>query len=112
MRDYIFREGREDHRWFELVWEPPRDHLGNPLYMKKLDPEVLREIVSIRVMGPCKIEIGRFGLRHGRLGDMHVAWAKGHVLGKDTMVVATKDASGVEKLSINFAGPSTQIYKV
>lgn len=103
-RDYFLAEGREEHKWFECVWEPPRDHEGRPLYMKKLEPEVLRPVESIRVVGPCKVEIGRFGMRHGKMGDIQVAWGKSVISGRDAMAVATVAPSGDTKLSINFSG--------
>jgi hypothetical protein len=103
-RDYILSEGKEDHVWFEMAWEPPRDHLDNPLFLKKIDPDTLREIESIQIRGPCKFQITQFGLRRGKLGDIRLAWGKTEILGRDTIVVATKDTAGVDKLSINFAG--------
>lgn len=103
-RDYFLAGGKEEHKWFEVVWEPPQDHLGQPLFMKKLEPEVLRAIESIRVIGPCKVEISRFGLRHGKLGDIHIAWGKALVAGQDALAVATVDPGGEQRLSINFAG--------
>jgi hypothetical protein len=103
-RDYLLTEGNEEHRWFELVWEPPSDHEGKPLYMKKLEPVVLRAVESIRVVGPCKVEIGRFGMRHGRIGDVQVTWGKSTIAGKSAMAVATITETGEAKLSVNFSG--------
>jgi hypothetical protein len=42
-RDYLISEGKEDHVWFEMAWEPPRDHLDNPLFLKKINPETSRD---------------------------------------------------------------------
>lgn len=103
-RDYLLKESKEDHAWFEFIWEPPSDHEGKPLFMKKIDPEVLRPIESIRVIGPCKVEIGKFGMRHGRIGNVTVAWGKSVVAGRDAMAVTTQLMNGTTKLSINFAG--------
>lgn len=103
-RDYLLSEGKEDHVWFEMAWERPRDHLDNPLFMKRIDPETLREIESIQIKGPCKFQITQFGMRGGQLGDIHLAWGKTEILGRDALVVATKDTAGIEKLSINFSG--------
>lgn len=100
----LLAEGNEEHKWFELVWEPPKDHEGRSLYMKKIVPEVLRPIESIRVVGPCKVEIGRFGIRHGKIGDVRVAWGKSVISGREAMAVATVTPSGDSKLSINFSG--------
>ena len=103
-RDYLLAEGKGEHRWFELVWEPPSDRLGRPLYMKKIAPEVMRPVESIRVVGPCKVEIGKFGMRHGRIGDVQVAWGKATISGSSAMAVATKTNTGETKLSVNFSG--------
>ena len=103
-RDYLLKESKEDHVWFEFIWEPPSDHEGKPLFMKKIDPEVLRPIESIRVIGPCKVEIGKFGMRHGKIGNVKVTWGKSVVAGRDAMAVTTQSTDGMTKLSINFAG--------
>lgn len=103
-REYLLAEGKEEHTWFELGWEPPADHQGRPLYMKKLEPEVLRPIECIRITGPCKVEVGRFGMRHGKLGEVHLAWGKSTVAGRDALAVATMGPSGETKLSVNFSG--------
>jgi hypothetical protein len=102
-RDHLLAEGNEEHKWFELFWGPP-DHEGKPLYMKKLEPEVLRPVEFIRVVGPCKVEVARFGMRHGKIGDVQVAWGKSTISGKSAMAVATLTETGEAKLSVNFTG--------
>lgn len=104
VRDYLTREGREEHRFFEFQWEPPSDHQGRPLYMTKLKPRAFRPIECIRVVGPIKIQLGRFGMQRGRLGSIRVAWGKATIAGRDAMAVATQTASGDMKLSINVQG--------
>jgi len=103
-RDYLLAEGKEEHKWFELAWEPPNDHEGKPLYMQKLEPAVLRRVESIRVVCPCKVEVGRFGMRHGRIGDVQVSWGKSTIAGRSAMAVATVTETGDTKLSVNFSG--------
>ncbi len=103
-RSYLLAEANEEHRWFEIFWEPPSSHEGKPLYMKKLEPVVLRSVEHIRIVGSCKVEIGRFGMRHGRIGDVQVSWGKSTIAGKATMVVATFKETGEAKLSVNFSG--------
>ena len=105
-RDYLLSEGKEEHKWFEFAWEPPQAPDGKPFYLKKLEPAVLRPIDSIRVVGPCTVEIGRFGMRHGKIGNITVTWGKAAIAGRDTMAVATVDDGGKAKLSINVAGTS------
>jgi hypothetical protein len=72
--------------------------------LKKIDPEIFREIESIQITGPCEFQITQFGMRRGKLGDVHLAWGKTEILGHNAIVVATKDTAGIEKLSINLAG--------
>jgi hypothetical protein len=103
-RDYFTTEGKEDHVWFEIEWESPRDHLNRPIFLRKIEPEILREIESIQIKGPCKFQIAQFGVRRGKLGDIQVAWGKTEIFGRDAIVVATKDPAGIEKFSMNIAG--------
>lgn len=103
-RNYFSAEGNEEHNRFEITWEPPADHLGRPLYMMKLEPRVLRQVECLRILGPCKIEIGQFGLRRGRLGSVQIAWGKSVIGSKDVFAVATLTNSGETKLSVNFKG--------
>lgn len=103
-RDYLLREAADDHKWFELLWEPPADNHGQPLYMQKVDPRELREIEAIRVTGPCSSEIGKFRFQYGQLGVVKVAWSKARIGGHDAMAVATVSESGDAKLSLNFKG--------
>jgi hypothetical protein len=105
-RDYLLCEAKEEHLWFELVWETPADHEGHPLYMKKISPEAYRPVECLRVVGPCKVEIGRFGMRHGKIGGVTVAWGKSSISGRDALAVATTTPSGETKLSVNFSGPA------
>jgi len=104
VRDYMRKEGCEEHIRFEFVWQPPHDHLGRPIYMMKLVPKVLRQIEAIRIVGPCKIVVGKFGMRYGRLGSVQVAWGKASLGAHDALAVATVTATGEAKLSINVQG--------
>lgn len=105
-RDYLLLEAKEEHVWFEFVWEPPADHEGRPLYMKKIDPEVFRPVECLHVAGPCKVEIGRFGMSHGKLGGVTVAWGKSTIGGRDALAVGTITPGGEARLSFNFSGPA------
>lgn len=102
--EYLQANAREDHVWFEVVWGGPRSADGRPLFMKKLEPTVLRPAESIRVVGPCKVEIARFGMRGAKLGSVQIAWGKFTVSGQSAMAVATVLPSGEPKLSVNVAG--------
>jgi len=103
-RDYLLEEGQKDHVWFEIDWEAPRDHLDRPLFMKKVDPPMLREVKKIHIQGPCQFQIEKFDMGSGRIGDVHVAWGKTEILGQGALVVATKDSEGARKMSMSLAG--------
>lgn len=107
VRDYFMREGKEEHIRFVVAWEPPADTLGRPLYMQKLEPKVLRAVECIRIVGPCKVEIGRLALHHGRLGSVKIAWGKATIGGQDAMAVATIDEASETRLSVNFKGSAS-----
>lgn len=104
VKEYLTNKGCEEHVRFEFIWEPPQDHLGRPLYMMKLDPKVLRKVEAIRIAGPCKIVVGKFGMRYGRLGSVQIAWGKATLGGRDALAVATMTPTGETKLSINVQG--------
>jgi hypothetical protein len=105
----LLSKGNQEHTWFELRWEPPRDHLGNPLFLRKIEPPTLREIEYIEITGLCRFIISEFGLRRGTLGEIQLAWGKTEILGRDAIVVATRDDAGLEKLSLHIAGTPSQI---
>jgi hypothetical protein len=100
----LLAEGEEEHRWCELWWEHPRDQQGNPIFLRKNEPLVLREIQSVKIQGPCEFKITEFGLRRGNLGAVEVAWGKTELFGSDVLIAATRDSAGVEKISVNLAG--------
>ena len=106
VREYLTAEGTEEHVWFELVWEPPQAPDGRLLHMKKIEPEVFRAIECLRVVGPCKIDVGHFSLQHGRLGEVKIAWGKASLAGVDALAVAALTPAGETKLSVNFSGPA------
>ena len=109
LRSYFQENGTPEHVRFELRWEPPTNNAGNPYYLKKLDPETLREIEYIRVIGPCTVQVAQFGLKRARLGEVHIAWGKTHAAGNSMLFVATRDASGKETLAIDVSGFEPQI---
>lgn len=93
--------GDESHKGFELRWEPARDKAGNPLYLQKLEPKVLRSIKFVRIMGTCSFDVSEFPLTRARLGNTKVAWGTGSFFGKDAMLVASENDAGGRKLSIS-----------
>ncbi|MCR5886112.1 hypothetical protein LRS03_25965 [Rhizobacter sp. J219] len=106
-RQHLTENATDEHKFFELEWTPPAQGTPGALFMKKLEPTMLRLVTKIRMVGPCSVEIGRFDLRHGRIGNVEVSWGKAIVEGKDAMAVATRDSTGKKILSINFKGPAS-----
>jgi len=107
--EYFVKHGTEEHRWAEIVWELRRIEGERQLFMKKIDPELLRQIECVHIVGPCKVDIGNFGLRHSKLGDVHAVRGKASIGGKEAFAVATVAPSGAKKLSVNFSTPTPQL---
>ncbi len=77
----IARLGETTHKGFIFECNLPKDKDGNPLYMQKLEPVVLREIESIHVEGSCNFNITEFPLKRVNLGSQLIAWGEGEFLG-------------------------------
>ena len=97
--DWLLADGREDHVWFEIGWPPEPD---KPVFLKMLEPEILRKVHILKISGKCKVNIREFGMRANKLGEIEFAWGKTEILDHDALVVATKDAVGSKKVSVNF----------
>lgn len=106
--EHVFLEfgrlGNESHKSFHLCWEPVRDQEGNPFFLQKIDPFVLRQIELLEVVGSCNFVVSEFPLQHGTLGDVKVAWGKGTFLGKKALLVASEGQGADRKLSITNEG--------
>ena len=102
---YFLSEGTADHKAYSLEWAPPRDQLQRPYYLQRIEPlpAVMREITSIKITGPCTFEISSFGLQRGTFGGVHIAWGSMSLTGRDTLIVATRDAAGTERLTVDVA---------
>jgi hypothetical protein len=107
--EYFLKNGTEEHKWADIVWEP--GGVGRRIFMQKLEPRLLRRVESIRIVGPCKVEISQFGLRHSKFGDVHIAWGKASIAGQEALAVGTVAPSGQKKLSINFSTPTPKLTK-
>jgi hypothetical protein len=104
VREQLLREGAVEHTRFTVRFENPSGADGISLHLRRLTPDVLRPIEFIEVTGPCEFKITQFGMRRGKLGDVHVAWGKGEIAGQDAMIVATRNLKGDERLSVNVTG--------
>jgi hypothetical protein len=110
MRDRLLALGAEEHRWFVFRWSAPRNETGFALCLQKEDVlHTLRGIEYIEISGPCEFKIAEFGLRRGKLGDVHVAWGSATVLDRAQLLVATRDAAGRDRITVMVEGapPST-----
>ena len=92
-------QGNENHKGFEIRWEPVEDAAGNTLCLQKLDPLILRPIEYVHISGSCDFTITEFPIKEGKLGDVKIVWGKGMFLGQNSLLVATEDQAG-RKVSI------------
>lgn len=96
-------EVREEHIWFYIVLSPVRGDFGDPIYLQKEQPRVLREVDWIRIEGECKFETSKFPLEHGILSGVRVCWGSSEIDGKPAFLVASEDTHGATKVSISFS---------
>jgi hypothetical protein len=89
----FFNEDELDDRGIKLQWKP-RDKDGNPVFLQKREPRILREIEYIEIEGPCEFRLSEFGLQRGNLGGIPVAWGITEVFGNDAYLAATRDSAG------------------
>jgi hypothetical protein len=93
VREQFASEVLTEHTHAVLEWAPSA-HLTKRVYLKKLEPNVLRTISLFRVVAKCSVEMSEFPLRHGQYDGVRVAWAENTLLGNPTMLLATTDATG------------------
>ena len=96
----LAKKGDPSHKSFVIGWRHPKDKDGKSLYLQKLNPRVLRRIELIETRGVCECEVSRFPLRHGALGDVKVSWGEGKFMGKNAVILASKDEYGAKRISI------------
>jgi len=91
------------HKFFEFGFPVPAID-GKRLCLKCLDPDELRPIQSIKIIGSCNVETSPFPLKRGYLGKVAVTWSSGKFLGDDALIVATTDDEGNSRFSIRAKG--------
>ncbi|MBU1361462.1 MAG: hypothetical protein KKC85_04900 [Gammaproteobacteria bacterium] len=106
VHDHLVARATPEHKAFELIWEPPRDSLGRPFFIQKIDPSVFREILAMNIRGPVTCSISTFGVRRHSFGDVKVLWAPTQIMGNPALFVATRDAEGKDLLALHVAGSS------
>jgi hypothetical protein len=99
------RDATDEHKGFSVEWTFSAHTSVERLYLQKLEPKRLRRIEAIIITGSCEFKVSRFDLHRGRIGQVEVAWGRGRLMELDALLVASKDAVGQSKLSLNFSGP-------
>lgn len=100
IKEEFAKKGDQSHKSFVIGCRQPKDKEGKSLYLQKLSPRILRRIELIETRGVCEFEVSRFPLRHGALGDVKVSWGEGKFMGKNAILLASKDEHGTERISI------------
>lgn len=101
--DKMYQDATPEHTFLELVLEPPR--VGAfAVSVQKEEPRLIRPIERLRIVARCVVTIDEFPLRHGVYGDLRVAWGRGTILGKPTLLVATASSDSQPKLSMRVEG--------
>ena len=97
------RDATPEHRFLELVLEPPT--LGtHTVSVQKQEPLVIRRIVRLRVVAKCVVTVDKFPLRHGVYGDLRVAWGQGTILGRSALLIATDGLGTSPKVTMRVEG--------
>jgi hypothetical protein len=91
-------EVKPEHTFLMFGWSGPL--FGQRFYIEKREPLVLRPIERFNVIAKIAVTIHEFPLQYGLYGTVRVAWAKGDLLGKPMMIVATKDSTGQTRLTM------------
>lgn len=101
----LARKGTPSHKSFVVGWRWPKDKDGKTIYLQMLSPRLLRPVESIEVTGRYELEVSMFPLRHASLGGISVSWGKSKFTGRNAFLVASKDQSGTQRISIDVEPP-------
>ena len=95
------RDATPEHRFLELVLEPPR--LGaHTVSVQKQEPLVIRQIERLRIVAKCVVTVDKFPLRHGVYEDLRVAWGQGMILGRSALLIATDGLGTSPKITMRW----------
>jgi hypothetical protein len=95
------RIGEDIHKGFTFECDLSKEYVSEPLCLQRLEPQIFRPIMKIRIEGTCHFNVSEFPLRRGALGKTNVAWGKGTFLGKDAILVASQGEDGITKLTVS-----------
>lgn len=104
IREEFAKKGEQSHKSFVVGWPQPRDKDGKLLFLQKESPRMLRPIELIEVTGACQFEVSKFPLRHGAIGDVKVSWGEGKFMGRNAVLLGSKDEHGTQRISITLEG--------
>jgi hypothetical protein len=93
----LLEEDVPDAKWFSLSWD--NTAAGAEMCLEKIEPRVLRRVVSIEIEGPCVITVSEFRLKRAKIGKVHFAYGTAHTFDRQFTFVATRDEVGTEKIS-------------
>ncbi|MBL9146573.1 MAG: hypothetical protein JNM99_23025 [Verrucomicrobiaceae bacterium] len=97
----LLRDALPEHQFFQCTWDTPMCGFGSPC-LRKIDSGRLCPILSIEISGSCQIGSTQVEMKHGRLEETQVAWAKTEIDGKQGMIVATRSVQGENKVDMHF----------
>ena len=87
----LARDATEEHKWFQFSVEGPTLKTGSPVCLQELDSKRYVPIGSLEILGGCRVSVGEFRMRQGRLGPMQVSWGTADLDGKSAMAVMSVD---------------------
>jgi hypothetical protein len=101
--DKMYKDAAPEYTFLELVLEPPKVGAFT-VSVQKEEPRLIRPIERLRIIARCVVTVDEFPLRHGMYGELRVAWGRGTILGKPTLLVATASADAQPRLSMRVEG--------
>ena len=96
IRERLLEEMTAEHTWATLGFRLP----PHSAFIRH-EERGLHAIEAIELHARVKILVAPFTVQRGKLGDNEVAWGEPIVEGLDALVVASQDASGETKVSVD-----------
>ena len=104
---------QDHHRTFNLHTPSVTVGAGDPIYLLKTGQDSrLRLIESLNISGDAAVQTLPLPLKHAKLEDATVAWGTVPYQGKQALIVASKDKTGITKASFDTKTISVQLQKM
>ena len=101
---------QDHHRTFNLHTPSVTVGAGDPIYLLKTGQDSrLRLIESLNISGDAAVQTLPLPLKHAKLEDATVAWGTVPYQGKQALIVASKDKTGITKASFDTKTISVQL---